>query len=249
MVYARIALPFLLETRECSYVGSGAYSPNLYINGSTCAGSFVGALLTTSGPPATTLSSCSDWTELNDPYLFGGGTGTGWVGGLGTEGCSEDGTQFILATSRTTSEYRFKIQDPLAFNCLSPDLYQNIINGTTNGFFGQFEDFQQTETAYAVGTAPESKQICLCGGINPTSIFFRDGVGYNGTLNTIDNFSCRLFTSGIIDLGASAPSSTIFLCRDLGCEPDASSGGGGIHSQAIRVVNTQQFAVNIPLVD
>lgn len=250
LVDARLPLEFSILTKTCNYYGSGAYSPNIVINGEgNCAGSFTSGVITsTSGPPANVLLSCDEeWQELtagpSGDYVFGAGTQTG----LNADGnCTEDGEGWLLASSRQAIQYKFSLINPLSYNCISSELYDNIVNGSHNGFFGLFEDFQQTIQAYQVGTQAEAASGC-----ESSTMFWNSstGIGYNYNLTTIDNFSCRLFKDGIIDLGPNAPASSIFLCRNRGVDPDSFGGGGGVHSQAIRVMSLDTLVVNIPLIE
>ncbi len=242
---ARLPLPFLLETRTSTYHGVGTFGASILVNGDGCADSFVGAIINSAGPPADILDSVGDWTELvpdiGGNLSFGGSTTTGF----NNEGLC-DGNGFILTTARTKTEFRFQLVDPNSISAISAKLYDNVINGTTNGFFANVNNVSTTFTSYTVGSAPDSLQLCGCAG-GDSNIFWDGSTGYNRNQIDTDTNTCVLLNGGVIDMGTNPPSTAIFICRNLGCDPDAFSGDGGEISQRADVKNTNTLVISIPL--
>lgn len=247
---ARLPLPFKLETRTTTYRNDAPYGANIYLNGSTCNSGKLGAILFgTTGPSAVTVDTVGEWEELEEGlggFQFGGGCGTGWGGS-----CTEDSSEFILTTTRTAVEYRFKLVDDNALKCLSSDLQDNFLNGT-NAFFANVETFNEYWTAEQVSTSGASFQTCLClgGELGPTDVFWNGSIGYNANIVQSDVFECRLLSSGIIDAGPNPHNSTdLFMCKRVACDPDTQSSTNSTTAYGVTVATTDTSVVVIPLVD
>ncbi len=89
-------------------------------------------------------------------------------------------------------------------------------------------------------------QLCGCAG-GDSNIFWDGSTGYNRNQIDTDTNTCVLLNGGVIDMGTNPPGAAIFICRNLGCDPDAFSGDGGEISQRADVKNTNTLVISIPL--
>jgi hypothetical protein len=246
---ARLMLPWQLEIRQRYYYDTEGKQSDESGDCGDCGQRFAKGILYGYSPvAATTLTTDSDWfTETG----FSSTVGSSWRLDGGPVGICDEFGNFVMATYKITTEYRFRLTDPLAWFAVHPDIQALVEGSGTAGFFGYYTVNENSSLVEEYTPDPPGNYDPTAGCGANTHHWFCSGRDFRWLDNSpADQSGCAFYTSGLLDVGA--PISGDFgmglaSCGAFGNQVCPCNIGTG-KTISVLVKNTQDLIIVVPTV-